>query len=115
MTIPTITSAMLDLIREHAAAELRMLPVLAVGDRVRVIGDSRAGPKAPHRGEVGLIVAVYLKREAQLVYGNCIARVYLLDFGPDPTHTRPDDRDTWAYADGDVRPADTPYSGQKRR
>ena len=36
MTIPPITAAMLDLIREHSAAELRTLPVFAIGERVRV-------------------------------------------------------------------------------
>ena len=89
------------------------LPVYQVGDRLRVTHDSRAGRKAPHIGDVGLVVAVIPKALASVVYQNCLSRVYLLDFGP--SEDAPSGRDTWGFADGDVLEAEASDRKRGRR
>ena len=66
-----------------------------------------------HIGNIGTVVAVVPKYQAQIVYHNCLDRVYLLDFGPEDDG--PGGRDTWGYADGDVQTADAPWrKGRKK-
>jgi len=88
-------------------------PVYAIGARLRVRSDSRAGRKSPHVGDVGTVVAVTPKRESYVVFLNCLDRVYTLDFGPDDDG--PGGRDTWGYADADLCPADAPAPQTHRR
>lgn len=105
----------LDLIRAQAAEEwaaiVARLGVHAVGDELRIIADHciSQGPLRPPIGSVGTVVAVMLREECSVVIPSAVIRVYLLDFGPGPTHTRPDDRITWAYGDSDLQRADISY------
>lgn len=95
------------------ARSTQQLRIWQIGDQVRVLADSRMGPKAPRIGDLGTVVAVRPKAEAMAVYGNCAERVYLLDFGPDENCC--DGRDTWGFADGDLGSADTPAPKKRKR
>lgn len=93
--------------------QLARRPVYQVGDQVRVLSDSRAGPKAPHIGDVATIVAVYPKADINHVFFSLVDRGYLLDFGPD--EDRYQGRDTWLFADGDVGPVEEQPKRQRRK
>jgi len=95
------------------AAVLARLPTSQIGDRARVIADSRAGRQSPRVGDVGTVVAIYPKAESMLVYGNCVATAYLLDFGPDAACC--DGRDTWAFADADLEAVEGTARKRKKR
>jgi len=97
----------------RSAERLASIPAFQIGDQARVIADSRAGRKSPRVGDVGTVVAVYPKAESMLVYGNCVATAYLLDFGPDAACC--DGRDTWAFADGDLATVEGAARKRKKR